>query len=508
MNSTPPEAATARSGAFRHILLMVFGMGAARIFGMVSSFLVANLVGPAVFGIWGTLRLIYVYGGLNHLGVLEAYRKEFPRLRGAGEEESAAEVESVSLGMAHLASAVVLVGGAVLVFGIRFTVPDHPISIHARAIFWMLVSVTGATYTTFLFDRLATRHLFEEASLIRGARGVAYLAFLPFGAWWGGLVGLCLGFALSEAAVASVTMWLGRGKWSPIRPRLRWGRLVGMIGIGFPITLVWLTYLLGTTFDRVVTISLLGAEATGYYFFGVTLASTLQILPEALSQVMNPRLNERMGESGDPRVIADQVWGIGRMLSWILPLCFGVLAIFVQPLYETLFPKYVEGITAGRILVMAASIVAFIPLGTSFLVAIHEQKKLMVVIPISLAFNLAANYTLVKAGYGIGGVSVVTFATNAMVAGYLWGRVGGMRTGSGALESLAYLAWGTAAANLLLWPGLRLLDFGTTWTSACWGSVAFASAYVLVLAAVPFSRSWMRLDVRRIAEAVGRLRKQ
>lgn len=481
------------------ILSMVAGMGIARLFGMISTFLVANILGPSRLGIFSTLRLIYVYGTINHLGVLEAYRKEFPRLRGMGDEKGAREVENLSLGMAWASSiAFVLIGTALLLAGIFFA-PASQISQFALPAFFMFITVAGATIGTLHFDRFTTRHLFEQAGLLRGIRGAAYLVFLPLGAWMGGVTGVCLGFLLAEWTITLISSWLAHGRCPPMYPTFHLRRINQLIAIGFPITLVWWTYMMGTSFDRIVTVSLLGSEATGLYFMGITLASVLQMLPESLSRVFNPRLNERMGETSDASLVARIVWEPATTLSWILPLAFSICAFFIDPLYRTGFPKYLPAVLSSQVLVIGASLLALVPLGTDFLVSIHRQTYLAKVVILSLILNVGANVILIRLGYGIEGVALVSVLTNGLVACYPWGCVCSLVNPGRGWATLLQLVTGFLVGNGLLWPIERgwVASLPGGWSGGVIKAVLFGLLYLIFMNLMSWSHTWIKRDTRR-----------
>ncbi|MCG3198696.1 MAG: hypothetical protein GHCLOJNM_03200 [bacterium] len=495
----PPSVGEARGRALPHVLFMTAGMASARVFGVVSTFLVANLLGREGMGVWGVLRLIYVYGGISHLGVLEAYRKEVPRLRSAGEDVEAGRVESLALGMALLSSTLVTLLSILVVAAARVFRSQSSLAVHSLSILAMFLSVFGGILGTLFFDRFTIRHFFEQASILRGLRGTVYLVFLPLGAWLGGVTGAALGFAASEWAVTFAAVVLARGKCPPVLPQVDVKRLAQLIAIGLPITLVWTAYLLESTFDRIVTMSLLGSAQTGLYFMGVTLASVIQMLPEALSRVFNPRLNERMGASSDPSEVAALVWRPARTLAWILPLATGMVAICLDPLYRTLLPDFVPGVESARILVLGALMPALLYLGIDFMVAINEQRKLLVVIPASIAFNLIGNWSVVKLGFGIEGVAAITVLTNALVALYLWARAGSCLEDQGRWRTLLLLGagWGASAALVAAYTALA----GTRapgWGPALIGGGLFALVYVMALLSFPTSRHWVREDLAQI----------
>ena len=506
----PPEAALNltredpttpdRRNTFVHILYMLAGMGIARVFGMVSTFLTANILGPSQLGIFSTIRLIYVYGTINHLGVLEAYRKEVPRLRGMGDENGAREVENLSLGMAWASSIVFVLIGTILLLAGNFFAPASQVSQYALPAFLMLITVAGATIGTLHFDRFTTRHLFEQAGLLRGIRGAAYLVFLPLGAWLGGVTGVCLGFLLAEWTITLISSWLAHGRCPPMYPSLHLRRIHHLITIGFPITLVWWTYMMGTTFDRIVTVSLLGSEATGLYFMGITLASVLQMLPESLSRVFNPRLNERMGETSDASLVARIVWEPATTLSWILPLAFSICAFFIDPLYRTGFPKYLPAVLCSQVLVLGASLLALIPLGTDFLVSIHRQTYLAGVVILSLILNVGANVTLIRMGYGIEGVALVSVLTNGLVACYPWGCVSRLVNPGNGWATLLQLGTGFLVGNGLLWPIERgwIVALPGGWSGGVLKAILFAVCYLASMSLIPWCHDWIKRDYGKI----------
>ncbi len=494
-----------RKSVFLHILYMVAGMGIARVFGMVSTFLVANILGPSRLGIFSTIRLIYVYGTINHLGVLEAYRKEVPRLHGRGNEEGAQQIENLSLGMAWASSGVLVLVGTMILLAWVILAPTSQVSQFALPSFFMLITVAGATVGTLYFDRFTVRHHFEQAGMLRGVRGAAYLLFFPLGAWFGGVTGVCLGFLLAEWSITLISFQLGKGLCPPVRPLLDIQRIIQLIRIGFPITLVWWTYMMGTTFDRIVTVSLLGSEATGLYFMGITLASVLQMLPESLSRVFNPRLNEKMGATSDPIPVAKVVWEPATTLSWILPFAFSSCVFFIDPLYRTGFPKYIPAVLSSQILVVGASLLALVPLGTDFLVSIHHQARLAWVVILSLALNVTANMFLISLGYGIVGVASVSVITNGMVACYPWSRVCRLVNPGKGLLTLFQLGTGFIVSNGLLWPIERgwMIPFHSGWGGGFFKAATFSMGYLFLMSRIPWCHIWMVRDMERFRIEMG-----
>ncbi len=501
---TPVSGRQAGSKALIHIAFMVVGMGFARVFGMVSTFLVAHLLGPSLLGIWSTIRLIFVYGTINHLGVLEAYRKEVPRLEGAGNHTEANRIEGISLGFAWLSSIVLVFAGGIFLLLVRFYSPMSSVSLNLIPSIAMLFAVMGATVGTLLFDRFTVRHLFEQASILRGLRGFAYMLFLPSGAWLGDIIGVAIGFAFAEWSITLAAWFLAKGKCPPLAMAFDWNKIRELIRIGFPITLVWWAYLMETTFDRVVSITLLGSEQTGMYFMGITLASVLQMVPESLSRVFNPRLNEKMGESSDPSEVARIVWAPASFLSWILPVCFGCVIFLIPPLYETGFPKYLPAISSSQILILGAILAAFIPLGTDFLVSIHRQRQLAFLVPITLAVNIGFNILLVRLGFGIEGIALVSFCTNGAVAIFLWWQVARLIHTEGTTAFMLPLGWGILVALVLVCCLLKqpFYSFSNSWVDGAFQIIIFIPVYFLGIFIHPVVRGWMKKDLKSLLRQI------
>jgi O-antigen/teichoic acid export membrane protein len=174
---------------------------------------------------------------------------------------------------------------------------------------------------------------------------------------------------------------------------------------------------------------------------------------------------------------------------------------FIEPAFALAFPKYLPGVRSAQILVIATSLVALIPLGTDYLVSIHQQKRLLLITPFSLLFNLIANITLVQLHFGIAGVAFVTMLTNGLVAGYLWKRVTVHLPNGGGMQDLFSLFMGFLVCNLVVWPlevGLSAFGFAG-WPGAGLKAGLFAVVYLAALGWFLSTREWVRMDLRRLA---------
>jgi O-antigen/teichoic acid export membrane protein len=264
---------------------------------------------------------------------------------------------------------------------------------------------------------------------------------------------------------------------------------------------------MGTSLDRIITVTFLGAEPTGLYFMGVTLSSVLLMLPEALSRVFNPKLNQTMGECSDPGVVATVVWGPTRSLAWILPLAFGCLVFFIDPLYRTGFPKYLPAVVSSQILIMGAVPLSFIPLGTDFYVAIHRQRQLALLVPLSLLMNVVLNLVGIKF-WGIEWVATVSLLTSCVVAGYLWWKVSSYLPGQSQVTSekessllierpLLSLTYGFMSSLLLTWILERgVLVSWSGWLGGIGKALVYGITYLLLILIYSPTRRCLLKDSR------------
>ena len=187
-----------------------------------------------------------------------------------------------------------------------------------------------------------------------------------------------------------------------------------------PISLVWWIFIIQSSADRLISISFLGATATGFYGLGVALVSAILLLPQALGSILYPRVNEKMGSSADLQSISALTLMPARMLSLALPIAMGLLLMLSPILYHEILPKYNKGLAVGQLLIAGSFFLCLINTGVNCLIAANKQKRVLVYALISLVTNITLNSVLALSGFGIEGIAVGSSFCGAILTTLVW----------------------------------------------------------------------------------------
>lgn len=421
-------AATGAAEAPARGLSAALGLGlatlGARAAGFAGGLVLAAQLGPAGLGSFSTLRALLAYGNLNHLGALEAYRRELPRLRAAGREDEARLVEGAAWRVALTGS---LLLWLLVAAGAAAWAAAYPVGVlagRAAAVQWLAATILPVTLGTFFGERLALRGGFGAVARLRLLRGLAYATLLPAGAALAGVAGAAAGLCASEWLLVGLARAAGgadgtRGaRAAPPRSALRAAAL-RLVGAGLPVTLAWWIVLVQDSLDRVACASLLGAEATGLYALGALLASLVFLLPEALSRVLHPQLCAAAGRDDARRTIEARVDAVADTLALWLPPLLGAASFLVEPFLAAALPAYLPAAAPGRVLLLGAGIAALLPGGLDLLVATGRPLRLLAVGPAAVLARLAFCAAGARLGDGLVGLAAGSVAATIVFVALL-----------------------------------------------------------------------------------------
>ncbi len=364
----------------------------------------ANRLEPDIWGLWLILNLGVAYIGLFHLGLINAMNREVPYFRGMEDEEQVRLIESVTLGVV-LVSAVVV--GAVIVFGSMIFSPESlqgPLSTLALLLAVSLLSI-------YLQTSLKANSRFYRMSWQQLAfAGLLPLAVIPLTRRFG-LPGFIGGqaIAITVVAVGMTVIW----KFN-LRPRFDRRETLRLMRIGLPILGVGILYVLLTTADRLVIISLLDRTRLGYYGLAIMVVGIIGLIPMLVAQQSYPRMAEVWGRTG--RVSEVMVW-VRRQVMMSAGITIPVVALVLlaaTPFVTRFLPDYVPGIGAMKIIVIGPLFLALAAGFGNLLNVLNRQVWYLVIQGCALLLNVTLNVILVKSGLGISGVATGTTITYAL----------------------------------------------------------------------------------------------
>lgn len=370
--------------------------------------LAARLVDPADMGIIQRLMLVPSYLVLLQLGVFSGLQRNLPLELGRGDVQKLDRQVAASWWTARMNAWVGLIFGlGVTVWILWFRMPVLNLWA-AAAMTATLVCLPPTTHFDVLYRSLRQ---FRKAALVMslGAALAAAACLLPL---WFGAFGLAARYFFTATGTLATRWW---GNPRPVVLRADGNTIRELIAIGFPIMLCSQLGGLFSVADRSVIAARLGEIELGMFQMASLVATGLQVLPNTLGMILLPRVARRYGETGDPAALRRYVWqGLGLGFVILLPaVIFFYLAM--NPLTQSFFPKYLDGVPAAEITCL--SMLTFAATGVGAVITtLRSNLGLMLITGVALALVWVGGWVAVSAGAGIAGVAWVRLIAQCLYA--------------------------------------------------------------------------------------------
>ena len=260
--------------------------------------------------------------------------------------------------------------------------------------------------TLYLQMTYRTGHDFARLAMINVAQNAIALAALVFVAMWS-FYGVCLRATIATAAATVMLHY-----WRPIRvgPKWNFGHLKHLLIVGGPIFFVGQLYSWWPIINSTLVWKYTGEQGMGLYYLVFNAALALDCLPQALSQVVYPRMAEEYGRTGKLQGLLHlavkpmAATGLGMIVliaaGWWL----------VEPVVRMLLPAFIDAVPAVRWALWAPFIGSFAPVALVFNV-VRRQDLYVTAILVGMAAYFACLQWLLR-----GGVTLVAFP-QAMAVG-------------------------------------------------------------------------------------------
>ncbi len=305
----------------------------------VRNLLVARVFVPADFGAWN-LGLVWLqYGQWSHLTLLNAFRLDGARTRGAGDAERFDEL----CRLAWTASFVPAVGVALVGVAGAFAVGDPGLR---AALVMLAVLIIPYQLYTFAGSYLSVNEQFVILGQMQALYAVLNLVLtLALAAWAG------FGGALAAQALSYGIVLVAYRRHCPLwmRPLLRPGLILEQLRLGLPIGLNGVVYSLFVTLDRVLIGMWLGVEALGQYGLTSLARASLGLIPDAISEVVYVRASHHYGAERSPQGVLAIVVKADRALAHLIAPAIGLGIVWLPAIITWLLPQYVGGISAVQV---------------------------------------------------------------------------------------------------------------------------------------------------------------
>ena len=264
------------------------------VFRTIGTVVQGRCVGPDVLGPFVTVGIVLGYIPFLPLGIPNGLNRELPYYIGTGDRKRAYELASAAQAWVLTVSLVatvllLLVSGWCLARGEMWLAAAW-----ATDAILAFLTLYGASYLQVTYR---TGHDFARLALANVIQNVAGLVLVVLVVLWG-FYGICLRTLLSTALGFAVLYY-----WRPFHVGARWNveQLKHLLVIGMPIFGVGILYAWWPTLNLTLVAWFTDAKSVGLYYYVILAGGTLEMLPNAVSQIIYPRMAEHYGRTGRHR---------------------------------------------------------------------------------------------------------------------------------------------------------------------------------------------------------------
>jgi len=326
---------------------------------MVSGVLLARIILPETLGAFSSIGLLLGYAPFLQLGILNGINRELPFYIGKGDHDRVRE-------LAAAAQAWALVVGGVVAFGVicfaGWTLAWGDTMLAAGWATHAILVVLLFYNSYYLQMTYRTSHDFALLSLSRVIHSVAGLILLG-AVYYLGFYGLCLRMLVIEAVSLTILYY-----WRPIRvsPKWNFGHLWHLLKIGAPIFAAGQLYAWWTVVNSTLVLHFMGNRGMGLYAMVMVAGSAMSNVPQAVGQVIYPRLAEQYGRSANLNALLKATYKPTLLtLLAMLPLV-AIAWVLVEPVTHFLVPKYVDAVPAIKWNLLCVLPLALTPVNNLF----------------------------------------------------------------------------------------------------------------------------------------------
>ncbi len=169
--------------------------------------------------------------------------------------------------------------------------------------------------------------------------------------------------------------------------------------------------------DVILMALVLGPVAVGYYGTSLLIMEfSIVLARKGVNQVVSPHLLREFGRTGsilDAAVFYELPL---RLFCYLLPPVLGVGSLLIGDFVHLCLPQYVPGIPAAQLTIWTMFFVALHASINAFFVASDMILVIWRIFALLIPFGAAAQFAVMKSGFGLTGAAACSLATLAVVA--------------------------------------------------------------------------------------------
>ena len=399
-------AGEARASTSKTILSYSSAILFCRFVAIVQGLVLIRLMEPGVLGVWLGLQLISIYGVHAHFGLINAVNRQIPFHAGRDERPRAEKIERVARGNLLLLSAAGLVAVAIL-YLLGLGGPR-------RGALFLLVATIVNLNVHFYLGLFRARHQFGKASIVNVANALAVLFGLPL-IYFYEFDGLL--WRAVAAVVVAMLACIALDGWS-YRVEFDRKETLSLIRIGLPIMILGLGVVAFSSMDRTLIVTLLDDEAMGQYAICFAVAKIMALFPITIGQIFYPQMTELYAAQGMSRKLVNRCVQASLLSAGIVgAMCAASYAVLPW-LVETVFPRYVPGLPALKVALVAYLLLALTAGPNYFLISTVQKRRQFGVLLAAAAVMIGC--AMLLADRGLIGIAWALVIGSAIYVAGLW----------------------------------------------------------------------------------------
>ena len=371
---------------------------------------IRNVLGPEQMGVWVALQIVLTYTKYSNLGLGGAASREIPYEKGQGHTQRVDEIRNSSYTFTLLVSAVLSAAMIVAAFFVQQSFG----SIYGVSLVTLAFLSFFQRASTFCIEIVRAERRFDFINRFNVyssiANAVLIVLLVQFFRLYGFYVAMVLSFAFNFFYLVGFSGISFRWQWN-------WLVLTSLFKIGIVLVFVNLVGTFFVSVDKLSITTLINVKALGIYSIVMMASNMILMLPNNLSVIMFPYLNEAYGASKEPEDVKKFVLLPNQFIATYLPLLIGFFWILSPYLIRIFLPKYTSGVMALKVGLWAS---LFVILSANMGNTLITFKKYGWMIPTQLVIALgmfAANVGLTRHGFGLTAIACTNLAGYAL----LWG---------------------------------------------------------------------------------------
>lgn len=386
----------------RDVILNASASYLARFIAVIQTFIFAAIFLPDELGVISLVSLILVYTSFVHIGLYNAFGREYPKLMGSGRVEEAAKLRdsafSTSFGLAVLA-ALILSGWAL--FG-PITQKWTKIAFGFGA-FLTLTQQINIYYLMYLRVEKEFNFINRMNLFLPGPAAILSIIL----AFKFGVIGPLIGLSICGVYLYGLIPIIYILIFSRHRFRLRIDKasLVSGFKTGLPLLMVSLLDMVLMNMDRTLIANILSFNELGLYQIVVSIGQFLWFCSVAVGFVLFPLMLEHYGRYKDDYRLYHFVIPPTRVLAYALPPAVGAAWLLLRAPIDWLLPNYSPAIPVISIYLPGIFFWCLVNMHSYFLTAtdrLFDMAKLQVqAVVLNIIFCLIFT---VRLDYGLAGV--------------------------------------------------------------------------------------------------------